>query len=90
MKKKKIVKTRSKALKGFEKELSKIYKKTKPITTKSKLGTTKPVKSTTARKVNKWGSTTTLSYDYPVYPVYPWPKESWWKRLIDKIWGWMR
>ena len=55
--------------------------------TKSKLGTTKPVKSVTSRKVNKWGTTTTL----PFVPFHPWPdKAYWWRRLIEKFWRWVR
>ena len=56
--------------------------KSKPSLTRSKLGTTKPVKSTTARKVNKWGTTTTLPYA----PFHPWPEESLWEKL--KKWFW--
>ena len=79
-------KIKSKALKDFEKDLSKIYEKSKPILTKSKLGTTKSIKSKTTRKSSKWGSTTstTLPYDYP------WPIKSPLNRFLDKILWWLR
>ncbi len=64
---------------------TKLSTRKKIVRTKSKLGTTKPVKSTTSRQIGKWGSTTTLPYN-----VHPWPKESWWRRLIEKFWRWIR
>lgn len=89
-KKGKITRMKSKALQDFEKELPKIYK-TKPILTKSKLGTTKPVKTVTSRKPKKgiYTISTTTQYPRDHVPFYPWPK-SWWKRWIEKLWGWVR
>ena len=59
--------------------------KKKAVRTKSKLGTTKPIKSKTSRSaILNYGTTTTLPY------IYPWPKESWWRRWIEKFWRWVR
>ena len=77
-----MTRTKSKALKDFEKALPKIYKGIKPVRTKSKLGTDKKLKSVSRRKPLKgYGSTssTTLAreWDKNYKFHYHYPQDFW-------------